>query len=603
MDRYRLPRLTHRTALVAALLCLAAGPVNAAVHGASGPASLFVQAEAAKTANHPKFLHLLERLRRQEGRLSPSQHWHLEYLEAWQAAFAGKPSKATPILEQIIGHSGDSALITRATALRINILTRGHRYEKAYRLANKLMAGLPKVTDATARAAVYRQIIQMLGSAGQYSQAVQYARQLLGELGPAGNRCAAYTYEINVLFLANKLTAATPELRKAIGRCLADKESVYANTLRLDRASLLIDEGHAGRAVALLHRVTPSIRRVKFEPHVASLHATLAQAYLSRGDDARAKEAALIALKVGAHGGFTWPLQAANQVLYRVEEKAGHDASALSHYKKYVAFKEAASKDTKARALAYQMVKQQVVAKKLKLEALTRQNRILHLRQALAQKQAETSRLYIALLLVAIILIGLWLYRVKHSQMRFRRMARHDGLTGTFNRQYFIDEAHRVLHRLRKARVDACLVLMDLDHFKGVNDSHGHIAGDEVLKRAVEISVGELRSSDLFGRVGGEEFGILMPGCSREHGVDIGNRIRHALANTPISLDTGASVTVSASLGLASSAVSGYTVTQLFADADAALYKAKHRGRNQLIVGNASDAGLVAGSTMTPDPS
>jgi len=603
MDRYCFPRLTYRTTLAAALLCLAAGAAGAATPGASRPAALFVQAEAAKTADHPKFLRILKRLRRQDSRLSPKQHWHLKYLEAWQAAFEGHLSRATPILQAIVEHSGDPALATRATALRINILTRGHRYEKAYTLANKLMAGLPKVTDATARAAAYRQIIQMLGSAGQYGQAGQYARQLLGELGPGGDRCAAYTYEINVLFLANKLSATTPELRKAIDRCLADKESVYANTLRLDRASLLIDEGHPGRAVALLHRIAPSIRSVKFEPHVASLHATLAQAYLGQGDDARAQGAALTALKVGAHGGFTWPLQAANQVLYRVDEKAGRDASALSHYKKYVAFKEAATKDTKARALAYQMVKQQVTARKLKLEALTRQNRILHLRQALAQKQAETSRLYIALLLVAIVLIGLWLYRVKHSQMRFRRMARHDGLTGTFNRQYFIDEADRVLHRLRKARADACLVLMDLDHFKGVNDSYGHIAGDKVLKRAVEISVGELRSSDVFGRVGGEEFGILMPGCSREHGVEIGNRIRHALANTPIRLDTGATVTVSASLGLASSDVSGYTVNQLFADADAALYSAKQRGRNQLIVGTESGAAPAANSMMAPDPS
>ena len=124
---------------------------------------------------------------------------------------------------------------------------------------------------------------------------------------------------------------------------------------------------------------------------------------------------------------------------------------------------------------------------------------------------------------------------------------------------------------------------MDLDHFKQINDTYGHVAGDDVLKRVAEICRQELRASDVFGRIGGEEFGILMPTCSREQGAEIGNRVRQALAATPIKLDQGGSVTISASFGLTCSDDSGYALRKLLTDADAALYRAKQGGRNQLV--------------------
>jgi diguanylate cyclase (GGDEF)-like protein len=225
-----------------------------------------------------------------------------------------------------------------------------------------------------------------------------------------------------------------------------------------------------------------------------------------------------------------------------------------------------------------------VLAKKLRLQALSKQNRILQLRQALAQKAAETSRLYIALLLLVIILISVWLHRLKQSHVHLRRMVRHDSLTGAFTRQHFFGEAERVLLRLQKSHTNACMALLDLDHFKEVNDTYGHAAGDEALKHTVAICRRELRASDVFGRIGGEEFGILMPECSREQGGAVANRIRHAIATTPVELDPQAIITISASFGLACSGTSGYVLKQLCADADAALYRAKRSGRNRLIV-------------------
>lgn len=589
MVRSEFSRLPRALIVATALLCAATARAGGPVRDASAQQDLFARAEYDKTTNYSEFLHILNNLNQEEGRLSSPQKWHLRFLDAWQEVIAGKYAKAIPVLGDIISHSNDPVLEVRASGLKINILSRQKNYVKAYELANRLISDLPAITNSQARVEALNQIIQMLSFAGQFDQAREYINLLKSESRTGIARCKTQSYALNALFMGNRLSPTDPQLKTAIGLCLANREMIYAHTLQLDKAYLLITTDHTKQAINYLHRLTPSILKVKYQSHIVSLHTTMAQAYLSQDDYSDAKREALAAIALNSNSDSALELETPYYVLYETEKRTGNSQAALAYYEKYVKLDKASINDAKARALAYQMVKQEVTAKKLKLDALTKQNQILKLRQALEHKAAETSRLYIALLLVLVVFIGFWLYRIKHSQLRFRRMARHDALTGTFNRQHFFDEAERILRRLSKAGADVCLVLLDLDHFKRINDTYGHAAGDEVLRRAVIISRGELRTSDLLGRLGGEEFGILMPSCKREQGAEIGDRIRHALATASMKLDTGDIVTVSASFGLACSDTSGHSMTQLFTDADAALYSAKRGGRNQLIVGNGED--------------
>jgi diguanylate cyclase (GGDEF)-like protein len=585
--------IARNVVLVAALLGFAAGMARSASSDAATPAPMLVQAESAKVTDHPLFLSLLGQLHQEQALLSLQQRWHLRYLDAWQAAFSGKLGQAVPALQDIIAHAGDANMTTRASALLINVLARGHHYEEAYQRANELIASLSGIADRTARAEALRAIVQMLGLAGQNDLALKYVKQMEADVAPGDSRCAAHSYAFNARSRADKLSSGNAELHRAISTCLAEKQLVFANTLRLDLAYLLQDEGHPDQAVALLQRIEPSIRRSGFQPHIVSRDVTLALAYVSLGNDASARTASLAAVAASDAGSFTWYLQEAYELLFQIEKRASHDRVALTYYEKYVAQYKAAMDDAKTRALAYQMVRQDVQAKQLKLDALAKQNRILELRQALASQAQETGRLYIALLLVVLAFIVAAMFWLRRSQLRFRRMARHDGLTGSFNREHFFDEAERVLRRLQKAGADACLVVLDMDHFKRVNDTYGHAAGDEVLRRAVAICRQELRESDVFGRLGGEEFGILMPACSREQGIAIALRIRRAMAIAPMAVSSRTTILVSASFGLACSTHSGHAFQALFSDADAALYMAKEGGRNQLVVDAGADAAAM----------
>ena len=248
-----------------ALLCPAIGRGQAGIPGSPTPATLFAQAENFHLMDQSRFVGVLNQLHQKERLLSPAQRWHLRYLDASQASLQADVAKDAPILQDVIDHSGDPVLVTRASASLITILAYNRHYEQAFRLANTLTANLPKVSDINARAQALRSIIQMLGLAGEHDQALKYVQQLHPERMPPESRCATYSYKVNAVSSAVTLSSADPELLRAIAICLADKQVVFANTLRLDRAILLLDEGHAEQTIALLQKIAPSIRQSQFK--------------------------------------------------------------------------------------------------------------------------------------------------------------------------------------------------------------------------------------------------------------------------------------------------------------------------------------------------
>jgi len=170
------------------------------------------------------------------------------------------------------------------------------------------------------------------------------------------------------------------------------------------------------------------------------------------------------------------------------------------------------------------------------------------------------------------------------------RQALVDGLTGLANRRSLDDTLRTELARAGRLGHELCLVLADLDHFKQVNDLHGHLAGDDVL-RAFALTLAEtVRETDVAGRWGGEEFALVLVGVGVSGGVELAERARRAIAAKAIETGSG-SLRVTASFGVAA-CTGGATIEELTAAADEALYEAKHGGRDQ-VVGGASVGPVV----------
>jgi len=172
--------------------------------------------------------------------------------------------------------------------------------------------------------------------------------------------------------------------------------------------------------------------------------------------------------------------------------------------------------------------------------------------------------------------------RIIELQDRLRELATHDPLTGLRNRRASFDSLLDELNRGCRTGKPVCVVMADLDHFKRINDTHGHQVGDEVLCEVARRMRSSLRPYDTLGRFGGEEFLLVLPGCDLEDGVKLAERICHLIRNEPVKA-RNKPIEVSISLGVAvADAPVPAELEALLGRADAALYRAKEAGRNRV---------------------
>jgi len=197
-------------------------------------------------------------------------------------------------------------------------------------------------------------------------------------------------------------------------------------------------------------------------------------------------------------------------------------------------------------------------------------------------------------------LITIWLIAVLslvhlNAQLRARDhlewMANYDGLTGIHNRRFVMDQMERLVKMAQRYGQPFAVLMLDVDHFKRVNDRRGHVVGDEVLRMVCAVSRRCIRDVDILGRYGGEEFLVLLPNTDREEARMVAERIRHAVraARAPV---PGDPLRVTVSLGVSVYGAETTHAQALVAAADAALYRAKRGGRNRVCVASTADRAL-----------
>jgi diguanylate cyclase (GGDEF)-like protein len=169
--------------------------------------------------------------------------------------------------------------------------------------------------------------------------------------------------------------------------------------------------------------------------------------------------------------------------------------------------------------------------------------------------------------------------RRKQLELDLAKLAATDPLTGLPNRRYFIGVAGREVERVRRFGAAVSIVMVDIDHFKAVNDTHGHAAGDEVLRRAMQVCRGTLRQSDVMARFGGEEFVGLLPDTDLAGAATVAESLRCLIKNLRVTVGAQ-SIGVTASFGVTQIMPGDQVVDTALGRADAALYAAKASGRN-----------------------
>lgn len=170
---------------------------------------------------------------------------------------------------------------------------------------------------------------------------------------------------------------------------------------------------------------------------------------------------------------------------------------------------------------------------------------------------------------------------LREAKQRAEDLARTDELTGVNNRRAFFEIGHKLFKQAVRAQRNLSVVMLDVDYFKQVNDRYGHFVGDQVLRTISQKVKEEIRETDLIGRLGGEEFALILPDADLTQALEVAERIRQMIVVTPINAE-GETIYCSSSFGVTSLRDEMKSLDAMLAKADEALFIAKHNGRNRV---------------------
>lgn len=187
-------------------------------------------------------------------------------------------------------------------------------------------------------------------------------------------------------------------------------------------------------------------------------------------------------------------------------------------------------------------------------------------------------------------------------QQQTELLARTDTLTQLGNRRDFYDKTQHELNRQKRNNGPASLLMLDIDHFKRVNDTHGHLCGDKVLQVLSRVAQSVVRETDILARLGGEEFAVFMPDTPLHEAVLVAQRLRLAVAGTPIDLPGNQTIHITVSIGATGTLETDVHVDDLLKRADDALYSAKNAGRNRVVCSRQPVCGQCFGAVNGLQP-
>jgi len=171
----------------------------------------------------------------------------------------------------------------------------------------------------------------------------------------------------------------------------------------------------------------------------------------------------------------------------------------------------------------------------------------------------------------------------KRLENKLKRQARTDGLTGLSNRRYFMECAEKELLRNKRYHKEIAFLMLDIDYFKKVNDTFGHAIGDIAIKRVADVCIETIRKTDILGRIGGEEFAILLVETNYIDAIKVAERLRLNVENIKLFDDNGVQVNIRISIGITKYHSEDDSLEDLLICSDKALYRAKNEGRNRVI--------------------
>jgi diguanylate cyclase (GGDEF)-like protein len=539
---------------------------------------LLAQAESVRSKDPKAFSAALENIEQAKSVATESQLRQFRLLRAYQKIVTGHYDEAIRDAQAIYEDAPEAALRFRAALLVANGAAITRDFSLGLRYLENALALQDQIADKELRHLGFVVAAILYNQYGQFALGQHYAEQVLDQPTSPRNHCIAQQLRVEALFGQNA-ALSDDELGAAIDECAAQKEPIASNLIRGYLARHWVAQRKTAEAIQLLETHLAEVEATGYPRLIGEVHGLLAEYRLNAGDNSGAEQDARSALTKGEKDAYSLPLVTAHKVLYEVALRRGDLPAALREYRAYAETDKARLDEIKAREYAFQLSRNELQQKNQAIQLLSKQNEVLRLQQEVTKKSAQNSQLLIGLLAFVLVTVGYWAFKIKRVQMRFRHMAQTDALTGICNRAHLRQQAEAVLAQCQARNRPVGMLVFDLDNFKAINDRHGHAGGDWVLEQVARACSGVCREGELFGRLGGEEFGILVPDRDLAATERVAEACRAALATIDTS-GMGESFTITASFGCVGTGLAGYDYERLLALADEAMYSAKHGGRD-----------------------
>ncbi|MCK8044647.1 diguanylate cyclase [Shewanella sp. 1CM18E] len=442
---------------------------------------------------------------------------------------------------------------------------------------------LPTIADNSLNERAFAIAAIFYNQLGQYKLGLSYAQKLDKLTDDKRTLCFAKQLALESQFKLGQLSEDSPQIAQGLQACQQSNEVVMESAIYSYLAELYLDNNQPLQAIATLEKQLESLTATKYAPALARYYSLLAHAHHKNSNQPESESYALKTLEQSKGIGSNKPSVTAYNILFQIAESRGEHQQALAYHQEYAAADKAYLDEVKTKHLAFQLAQHQATEQKNQIKLLDDQNRLLRLEQKLSRSETENNRLFISLLTVSILLLAGMVYKSRTTQKRLKLLAEYDALTKVHNRGHFTQQALNAIDYCSKNQQAASCILFDLDKFKSINDTYGHATGDWVLKQVAQVCQAHSRKSDLFARLGGEEFCIFLPSCDVNTAAQLAEEYRKLIAAID-SNGSGFEFAISASFGVTDFSLSGTNLDKMIADSDHAMYVSKKTGRNRVTI-------------------
>ncbi len=520
--------------------------------------------------------------------LSSEQREYYQYLDAYFLTFDGDLDAVIARYNVLLEVTQSADIRIRTLGSMINLLGAKKQWQEGFHRVEELLALLQENPESNYRPGAFVSLALLYRQINQPETALHFSERVLSMPdADAHNRCLAASVKISASTQLTLDSVSLSEFTDAETLCNDAKLDYELINIEVWKVNWLKQQNRFQEALNVLQLTLSQAEKFRQDSQLIEIYNQFATVHVALKQYDEAQRYAEMALAFGNIDSFIGAKISMYGVLRQLAEVKKDFEQAYYYLNEKLALEKAMFETKLANEMAIQKAWFEVDAKQSQIELLDKQNDLLKTESQLTTEQLENSLLALSLVSLLLATLLFWSFRSRKVQEKLRYFAHTDGLTKIANRGFFTESVESLLSQAQKQNNALSLILLDLDHFKNINDSFGHQVGDWALIQVAKTISDVVSESAIVGRLGGEEFGIALIVQDSSVGMRIAEECRHAIENIDTS-QSGYNFKLTVSAGVGCSSHAGYKLDNLYAAADLALYQSKHYGRNRVYEYSAS---------------